>query len=404
MMLKLALRNIFRQKVRTAMTLAAIVVSVVALILSGGFVQDIFIQLGEAIIHSQSGHVQVARKGYFREGSRKPEQYLIADPGSVARRLASIDGVVDVMARLGFSALLNNGRSDLSVVGEGIEPDREARAGTYLRIRVGRQLGVDDRYAILVGEGVARSLQVAPGDRVTLLLATPDGAMNALDFEVVGVFESFSKDYDARTVKIPLPAAQGLLNTTGANVLVVSLKNTVDTSRVARTATAMLSDQGLEVQRWESLNDFYAKTVELYDRQLGVLRIIVLLMVLLGVTNTVNMTIYERTGEVGTMRAMGNRRPFVFSLLITESGLLGLIGGVIGVVAGIALAKIISQIGIPMPPPPNANLGYLAQIRVLPSVVASAFLVGSVAPIAASILPALRASRLAVGEALRHNA
>jgi putative ABC transport system permease protein len=404
MMLKLALRNIFRQKVRTAMTLAAIVVSVVGLILSGGFVEDIFVQLGEAIIHSQSGHLQIATKGFFVEGSRKPEKYLIAEPEAIRHRVASLQGVDDVMVRLSFSGLLNNGRTDLSIVGEGIEPEREARLGTYLVLTAGRQLTGADRYGILLGEGVAHSLQLAAGDRATLLLSTPDGAMNALEFDVVGVFESFSKDYDARTVKIALAAAQELLYTKAASVLVVTLKKTSDTNRLADAVDLLLSDQGLETKRWQVLNDFYSKTVELYDRQLGVLRVIVLLMVLLSVINTVNMTVYERTGEIGTMRAIGNRSRFVFSLLMTESLVLGLIGVVVGVMLGILLALFISLVGIPMPPPPNANIGYTAQIRVLPGEVGSAVLVGLIATIAACILPAFRASRIRVVDALRHNA
>ena len=165
----------------------------------------------------------------------------------------------------------------------------------------------------------------------------------------------------------------------------------------------MVSGQGLEVKRWQSLNDFYDKTVKLYDRQLGVLRLIVLLMVLLTVANAINMAVYERTGELGTMRALGNRSQSLFFLLMMEGLILGLIGSAAGVALGIALAKVISLLGIPMPPPPNANLGYTARIRVDPSGIASAFFVGLIATAAASYLPALRALRVSVVDALREN-
>lgn len=403
MYFELALRNIVRQKVRTAMTLAVIVVSVVGLILSAGFVQDIFFQLGEAVIHSQSAHLQVARQGYFDEGSRKPERYLIADPGAVARETAALPGVVDVMARLQFAGLLNNGKADLSIVGEGIEPDKEARLGTYMTLRSGRTLAADDRYKILLGEGVARSMRLAPGDRATLQVVTPAGAMNVLEFDVVGVFASFSKDYDARTVKIPLAAARELLDTTGANVLAVLLADTGDTDSVASAAESLVSGRGLEVRRWRQLNDFYDKTVQLYERQLGVLRVIVLLMVVLSVSNAVNLTLYERIGELGTMRAMGNRSRQLYALLMSESALLGLAGALIGGAVGIGLAKAISVAGISMPPPPNANVGYVAQIRVLPSAVLGAMLIAAAASVAACALPAWRVTRLSIVDALRQN-
>src|SRR3954471_18094920 len=114
---KLALRNVVRQKSHTAMTLAAITFGVVGLILAGGWVQDIFQQLGEALIHSQSGHAQIYKKGFYEAGSRSPEKYLIADPDALKQAVAQTNGVVSTMARLNFSGLINNGRSDLPILG-----------------------------------------------------------------------------------------------------------------------------------------------------------------------------------------------------------------------------------------------------------------------------------------------
>jgi putative ABC transport system permease protein len=401
--LSLAQRNVLRQRMRTAMTLAAIVFGVVGLILSGGFVQDIFTQLGEALIHSQSGHLQIGKRGFFTLGSRKPDKYVIPNPGRIKEFVAAHTEVQDVMGRLSFTGLLTNGRSDLAVVGEGVEPDREAELGSYLLLTAGRQLTGRDPYGMMIGNGAAQTLKLKPGDQASLVVSTADGAMNTLEFEVVGVFQTFSKDYDARAVRIPLAAAQELLDIAGANVLVVSLKRTQDTARVQRQLQAELAGQGLEIKRWDELNDFYAKTVELYDRQFGVLRLIILAMVLLSVTNTVNMTVFERTGEFGTMRALGNRRRQVFTLIVIENALLGIAGGLIGIVLGVLLAWGVSAIGIPMPPPPNSDVGYIAQIRVIPSLLIMAFGIGFVATVAAALLPAFRVARRKVVDALREN-
>ena len=401
--LSLARRNVLRQRMRTAMTLAAIVFGVVGLILSGGFVQDIFTQLGEALIHSQSGHLQIGKMGFFTFGSRKPDKYVISNPERIEEVVAARVEARDVMGRLNFTGLLTNGRSDLAVVGEGVEPDREAQLGSSSLVTAGRQLTGRDPYGMVIGNGVAQALILKPGDQASLVVTTTDGAMNTLEFDVVGVFQTFSKDYDARAVRIPLTAAQELLDISGANVLVVSLKRTSDTARVQHQLQVELAAKGLEIKRWDELNDFYAKTVELYDRQFGVLRLIILAMVLLSVTNTVNMTVFERTGEFGTMQALGNRRWQVFALIVIENVLLGIAGGLIGVMLGVLLAWGISAIGIPMPPPPNSDVGYTAQIRVIPSLVLTAFGIGLVATVAASILPALRVARRNVVDALREN-
>jgi putative ABC transport system permease protein len=246
-------------------------------------------------------------------------------------------------------------------------------------------------------------MKLNPGDHATLVVSTAEGAMNTLDFEVVGIFQSFSQEYDSRAVRIPLAAAQELLASSGANVIVVALRETSDTDRVARVLGKHAAAGGLEVKMWEELNEFYQSAVAFYEREFGVLQLIILLMVLLGVINAVNMSAFERIGEFGTMRAVGNRRSDVFMLVVVEGALIGFLGASIGTVVGGLIATSISAIGIPMPPPPNSNLPYTGHIRLVPSVVVSAFLIGVGGAVLASVLPAFRVSRIPVAVALREN-
>lgn len=401
-MLKLALRNIVRKKTHTAMSLAAVVCGVVALILAGGWVNDIFVQLGEALIRSQTGHLQVYKQGFFEAGSRTPERYLIDSPQAVTTQIVATPRVERAMARLNFSGLLNNGRTDMPVVGEGVEPDQEAQLGSRVRMLSGRRLSKQDEFGIEVGFGLARALGLKINERVTLLANTIDGALNNLEFEVVGIFQSYSSDYDARAVKIALPAAQTLLATRGVNAMVVSLTHTEDTPAMARQLAAQLGPEH-EVKTWIELNDFYEKTVDLYKRQFGVLQLIILFMVLLGVANSVNMSVFERVGEFGTMMSLGSPRREVTWLVLTESVLIGLCGASVGVALGVALALVISAIGIPMPPPPNADLGYTARIQIAPATLITSFVIGFAATVLAAVIPAHRVARIPIVDALRQN-
>jgi putative ABC transport system permease protein len=403
LLLKLGGRNIFRQKLRTAVTLGAVAFGVAAIVVSGGFVQDMFIQLAEAIIHSQSGHLQVTKRGFFSQGSQSPEHYLIPDPKSEKEFLATLPSVADSMARVNFSGLLNNRKADLPIVGEGIEPAKEAALGSYMILREGRPLAETDRYGILLGQGVAHALNLRPGDSTTLLVSTAQGAMNTLDVEVVGVFQSFSQEYDNRAIKITLAAAQELLATPGVNTLVVALHRTSDTGPVRRVLEKHAEAADLEVRTWKELNEFYQGAIAFYEREFGVLRLIILVMVLLGVVNATNMSAFERVGEFGTMQAVGNRRRDIFILIVIEGTLIGLLGALLGTVIGILLAEGISYVGIAMPPPPNSNLPYTAQIRVVPFVIVSAFFIGLGGAVLASILPAFRVSRIPLATALREN-
>jgi len=298
---------------------------------------------------------------------------------------------------------VNNGRSDLAVIGEGVEPSKEEKLGTYLTTVSGRVLKDSDKFGIMVGEGVALSQKLEPGDQVTLVINTRDGSLNSLDFEVVGIFRSMSKDFDARAVRISLAAAQELLSSKGINTLVVSLHRTEDTDAVANKLRAELAAKGYEIKTWDELSDFYRNAVDLYDIQFGVLRLIILGMVLLGVANSVNMSVFERYGEFGTMRALGDRNRIVMALIVSETVVIGLAEALVGLFLGIMLAMAISAIGIPMPPAPNSSMPYTAYIRLVPGAVLNACVTGFVAAIAAATYPAFRVSRSDISESLRRN-
>lgn len=398
----LALRNLLRHRARTAGTLAAISLGVASLMLAGGFVQDIFVQLGEATIHSQTGHIQLARQGFWATRTRTPENHMIEQPNDIKRSLATLPGIEQIVTRINFSGMLNNGKRDLGIIGDGIEPDGEAKIGSFMRYIEGRALTDNDTDGIVVGQGVARTLNLKIGDRVTLLISLAQGAVNTLDFEVVGIFQSFSKEFDARAVRIPMAATRELLDTQSAHLLVISLSQTEETDIVAHAIRAQAKVSGLELLTWRELSDFYEKTVQLYDAQFGVLRLIIFFMVLLSVANSINMTLFERTREFGTLLALGETPGSVFALIMTESALLGLFGALLGVTIGFVFAFIFSSIGIEMPPPPNSNLGYTAQIRLDLTMSLTSGGIGFLAAFLASVLPAHRASKLNITDALRH--
>ena len=402
-MLMLAFRNLFRHRSRTALTLAAIVFGSVSLVLSGGFVEDIFVQLQDGTVHSGLGHVQVHRTGYQELGRRDPYGYMIEDSESVAERIRSVPEVMEVMARLSFAGTLSNGRADVPVLGEGVEPHREPAVGGFVQVVDGRRLELEDRYAIELGQGVARALDIGPGDFVTILTSTPEGALNSLEFQVVGVFRSHSIEFDARAVRVPLETARELLAVSAVHSLVLALTDAEHTNAVVEAVRQLLPAAEFEITPWYELADFYQKTVDLYGRQFAALQFVILVMVALGVANSVNISIYERTGELGTLMALGNRSGEVFRLLVLENMILGLVGGLLAIPLALLLAAAISAVGIPMPPPPNMDVGYTATVRPTIEHLVLAFTVALGASTLAALLPARRGAKTPIAEALRHN-
>jgi putative ABC transport system permease protein len=404
--LKLAARNVFRNRRRTLITLAAMGFGAAAIIVFGGFVNAIFWGVRESTIRSQVGHIQLYRKGFSEKGNLAPFDYLIEDYSGLRAELMKIEHVKTVTARLGLSGLVSTGDTTTSFVGAGVQPEGEADLSSLAVIVEGQDLSSGEPRGITLGLGLARAFGVKLGDDLTLLTTTKAGSINALAVKVRGVWESGEKAYDDRFLKVSLPEVQRVLDLENGEVqsVVLLLDQTENTAAVRDRIDRLIRERGLdlEIKTWEDLALRYHQVRELFGRIFAVLTLIVSIMVVFGITNTMTMAIFERTREIGTVMALGTRRRGVVSMFVLEGVTLGLLGGLLGVVLGIVFAKLISVLGIQLPPPPGSTRGFAVQIFVVPAVLIQAFRLSIITAALASLYPAWRAARLDVVEALRH--
>jgi putative ABC transport system permease protein len=254
-----------------------------------------------------------------------------------------------------------------------------------------------------VGQGLADNLGAKVGDTVVMVANTRSGSINALEATIRGTFATMSKAYDDAALRAPLPMAQELLRISGAHKWVVFLNRTETTQATVRALEQQLAGKDLRILPWYDLADFYSKTVALYSKQVGMMKLIIAVIIVLSVSNTLTTTIMERTGEIGTAMALGVPRIRLLSRFVCEGMLIGVVGGLVGVVVGYVLAKVISTIGIPMPPPPGMARGYTGRILVTPGLAFDAVSLAFITTLLASIYPAWKASRMAIVDALRSN-
>lgn len=397
----LAARNLRRSVRRTSLALAIVCGGVVAFLLAGGFISWILVDMRESTIHSQLGHLQVTRPGFFHEGLGDPYAYLL--PSSLDALGAASDPRIRAVApRLAFSGLISKGDDTVSFVGEGIDPEAEAPITRAIAIVAGQDLTAASEDSLLLGEGLAANLGAQPGDKVVLLATTAEGSVNAVELNVAGLFQTITKAYDDTALRAPIEVARRLMRVEGATSWAILLDKTDSTDTVIADLRAQLPSTEFEIIPWTELADFYNKTVELFTKQVGVVRILIAFIVVLSISNTLTMAVIERTSEIGTAMAIGVRRRGILVQFIWEGVLLGVMGGILGVLLAFMLSEVISAIGIPMPPPPGMARGYIGQIAISPALAVDAWLLAFLTTLAASIFPALKASRLNIVDALRH--
>lgn len=400
---ELAARNLRRNPRRTLVAILTVAFGIVAFLLAGGFISWIFQEIREATIHSQLGHIQIVRPNYLEKGVADPYAFLLPGQSEELSLIKRAPGVEAVAPRLAVNGLISVGEVTIPFLGEGVSPVPERALSSRMEIIQGKNLPEDNSPSVILGEGLAKSLRVSPGDPVVLMATTARGSTNAVELTVSGIFTTMYKDYDDVALRLPIEIARKLMKVSGATTWVVLLDKTEQTADSARYLRTRLDGKQFQIIPWTELADFYNKTVTLFSKQVGIVKAIIALIIILTISNTQMMSVLERTTEIGTSLAIGVKRSQLIELFMTEGLLIGLLGGSVGVVLGYILANFISSIGIPMPPPPGMAHGYLGRILLTWPLVFDALILALLTTLLASIFPAWKASRLNIVDALRCN-
>jgi putative ABC transport system permease protein len=403
---RFAHRNIFRNRIRTLVAVLAIATGSTALIVNAGIVVNIFRELREDAIHGRLGHIQVYQEGYSDHHLEDPERFLIG-AAETARILALSRGnprVYRATREREFSGLIENGDRRAAFVGLAVDPADDAAFSGHTELREGTGLSPDRPFGVLAGVGLARKLGARPGDALVLMTTTGSGVFNAVHVVLNGVFEGGLKEYDDWTLKMPFTAAAQLLLDERSQKIVVLLNRTedVDTTRTEFEASFRSAGMTLETRSWSDLAIFHNQVVGLFGRELDIIRLIVAAIVILGIGNTIGMSIIERSVELATLRALGLRKRTVTALLATEAFLIGSIGAAIGVAAGIAIAALVNHVGIDYPSPPGSTRPFLGGVDLATSSLVEAFVISLLASLAAAALPIWRIMRQPIASVLRH--
>lgn len=418
MTLQLAFRNLFRNTRRTLVNLAMIAGGFIAVVIFEGFAADILEATKWGAVNSQFGHIQVAEKRFWHR--RETDSFLdrqLKNPGEMVAKVAKIPDVKSVSSRQSLYGLISNGEQSVAAQIVGFQPEVETEllipqgilAGElFAGMKDGPPLapppagGVDTQvFQAAVGEGLANQIGIKPGQNLTIIAQTADGGMNAVDAEVRSIFRTVIQEIDDTTVYVPLPLAQKLLDADTAERIVVKVREHDLVAPVLAQIRPLL-DENQDLRSWRDLARLYNQTEEYFRTQNTVVATIIFFLIFLSTVSAVSMSVTERTGEIGTLRAIGRTREEVMRLFATEGLLMGLIGSAIGVVLGRVASFAINQAAIPMVIP-GATQDIPIHIQFVGNAYWMAFAATVVASAVASTFSARRAVRLKIVDCLKYN-
>lgn len=402
MVFRLAWRNVWRNPRRTFVVVTAVAVGLGGCLLAMAVNYGMIAQMVDTAIATGLGHIQIHAPGWEDEPALKVR---LDDGGSSLGRVLNEESGVRAWApRLRAEGLIASPRASVGVSIIGVDPVREpAISESAASITQGEWLG--SRQRIVIGEALARRLHVGVGNKVVLTVQDLGAELTGQAFRVAGLMDTRSRELDDGTVLMQIGEAQTLLGMGGAiSEVVINAADREEVVAIHARLEATLGAQS-EVRTWQQLEPLLVYMVSSFDSMGWVIYAAVFIAMSFGIANVLMMAVYERTREIGMMRAMGMGRGRVVAMVVVESCIVTALGLAVGI--GLALLGV-AAIGEGIDISGFADsldtygIGTLLTPVMRPQDFASPIIIGAITAVLAGLWPAYRASCAAPADALRH--
>jgi putative ABC transport system permease protein len=407
--IKLAIRNILRNKRRSLVTLLAIGVGFAAISLFRGYVSYMYWGLRESAVRGEGlGHLTIFKVGWLEKGKLDPERYMFskAEIEKITKLVTEDKEVILATPQINLTGIVSNGTVSTIFIAQGVVPqDDRTIKGAWAAFRPIQGEGLNEKkpFGVEMAQDLAKFLNFTPGKDGVVMAPTLGGQMNAMDILVAGVFDSGSDATNDKYMRFTFGFAQSLFDTEKADRMVVLLKDAGKTELMRSRLLTKLSNAGIgcEIKTWNELSLFYSKVRGMMDMMFLFIFCIVLVIVVMSTVNTMGMAVLERTREIGTLRALGLKRRGVSTLFAMEGGLLGVFGSLIGMVLHTCVWTIIKTLA-PTYTPPGVSTPVPLIVSFVPETLLVLMCCLTALSLTAAIVPARRGARQNIVNALGH--
>lgn len=343
MMLKIAWRNLWRNKRRTLLVICSIIVGISATLVYDTLGRGMMLQMLNNQINTHYSHIQIHKKGYI---DNKLVQNIIENPDSIDNLLKSDKNIMHYSRRTMVYGLIKYASNSSGIYLVGIEPDKEKHI-TVINSSIirGRYLH-EGKNEIVISKRLADKLEVDTGNNVVIMVNTLQGPIGMESFVITGIYQSSNSAFDKMYVYVPLNSSQELLGL-GNNfhefaLLIDDLKNLtlVEANLESKLTT------GIEVLNYKELIPMIASYIDMYDESMMIFYLIIGIAVMFGSSNAMLMSVLERIREFGVLMSIGMRNMKIFRMILLEALIMGLIGTISGFIIGYLVYLPLSSTGI----------------------------------------------------------
>ena len=338
-------RNLGRNRKRTALTSLGLAVGYVAVVFMVGWAEGISAELIENATSLVSGQIEIHDADY------RPERSLYdtiggregTDVEALLQTITANEAVVAAAPRAYAGGLVSSGEATSAGTLLGIDPEREVALTRFLDPLVAGRLPAVGAYELVVGEEMARQLEVTVGDELVVVASGADGSMANDLYTVSGIYSTGLVEYDASTAVMPITDLQTLVVLDPGRIHEVAVATT-DPSTASVTAERLAAALGaaereLAVAAWPELNPVLAEYVALADSLYWIFIVIIFAIASFGIANTMLMATFERRREFAVMLALGSSPWSIVGSVLYEALAIGFVSLALG--AAVTLPLIV---------------------------------------------------------------
>ncbi len=407
-LIRIGWRNVFRNRRRSILNIVALTLGIAIMIIGFGWVGGYNTYIFGALIDFQTGHAQVLNRKYFDEAARFPLDITVPQYTELQERLVAHPDILEAAGRVNFSVEVSNQRATIRLAGKAIEPAREARV-TVIDEYIAEGSYLTEGRGVLIGRPIAERLDLAAGDVVFLTATDKFGAQNFVDARIVGIFDFGYPEIDENVLFMDMRSAAEFLRLDDeVTRLAVRGTNGTDASGLVGEIEEIVSEgeetADLAVEEWQRFVRAAVVAVKSDTFFFWVMLVILFILIIVGIVNSMSMSILERTDELGTLRAVGMRRSALIRMVMAEGLCIAAIATVAALVVSTPVAVYLSTAGLdvsgalPEEVPVPFGEAFYADFALWHYVVSIG--VAAATAIVGSIIPAWRAARMNIVTAM----
>ena len=402
--LSLAWRNLWRRPQRTILSLLSIAIVAALLVFMLSFQIGVYETMKESTLRIFDGYAQLQPKGYADDPGIDRS---IASPEPLVSAAMRISGVSVATPRINGFAILANGDRSYGAAVVGVEPRDEERISSIAHaIEYGRYLQAGDQDGAILGDLLARNLNLTIGEKVTLLGEAHDGSVAADVLHVKGIYHSGIPELDRTILEMPFRRAQQTFGMEHrASTIALGGDSLSDVNGALSGLGTLARDRNLVVLDWSTLEPALADGIALKYATSMLFYLTLVTVVSFIILNTLLMSVLERTREFGMLLAIGMRPGLIGRMVWLELLVLALLGCAIGFAIGASITLWLEHVGIGLGSLTNLVAQFGLPSRLYPRLNVLSGAIGPAAILLAisigGIVPYLRASQLTAASAMR---